>query len=70
MSFFVYSRWNWINRIYEKNEKKMNKIDQHDFQLMFVVLLTIGSERSIQVDRDDNSQEDMTGKRGRMSQDE
>ena len=42
----------------------MNKIHQNDFKFMFVVILTIGFERSIQVDMDDNSHEDMTGKGG------
>ena len=31
---------------------------------MFVIILTIGFERSIQVDVDDNCHEEMTGKRG------
>ena len=45
-------------------------IDQHNFKLMFVIIFTIGFKRAIQVSMDDNCYEDMTGKRGRMSQDD
>ena len=47
-------------------KKKINISSKfHRFQLVFIVIITIGFERSIPMGVDDNCHGDMTGKRGR-----